>query len=395
MSSSSPPPATDAASGPLDVLHIFPGFTIGGAQARAARLVAGFGESYRHAVVSLSGDREGYELFPDPARLQWIEPPPRAGTFTTARALARVLRERRPDLVLTYNWGALDGVLAALACSRRALVHHEDGFGPDEVRARKRRRNWMRRFALKGVHRVVVPSRVLADIARREWKLGDDRLELVPNGVDTAHFAPARDAHVRRALRRELGIDDDAFVAITVGGLRPEKRPDRALESLALVPGARAILVGAGPERARLDERARAADLAGRVHLVGATQDPAPYLQAADVFCLPSDTEQMPIAMVEAMAVGLPVVATDVGDVRAILPDEQQALVVDLARSGEPDGGAAVALAALLRGLADGADDRAARLGAANRARVLERYTEAAMVHRYDALYRAAAALDG
>lgn len=382
-------------SAPLQTLHIFPGFAVGGAQMRAVRLVEAFGDDYAHAVVGLSGDRAGYELLADPASIEWIEPPPRAGTLKTARALARLLRARRPDLVLTYNWGALDGVLAGLASRRRALVHHEDGFGADEVERRHTRRNLTRRFVLPGAHRVVVPSHVLAGIARREWKLRESLVELIPNGVDTTRFAPAdaKGANTigeeRARLRAELGIPAEAFTTVTVGGLRPEKRADRALEALAQLPGAHAILVGDGPERATLEARARGTDLAGRVHLVGPRRDPAPYLRAADAFCLPSDTEQMPIAMVEAMAVGLPVAATGVGDVRPILPDAQHAAIVELGDADDP----AAALAAALAGLA--ADpDRAARLGAANRARVLEHYTEDAMVARYDALYRAAAALD-
>lgn len=373
---------------PLQTLHIFPGFAVGGAQMRAVRLVEAFGDAYAHAIVSLSGERGGYELTGDASALEWIEPPPRAGTLKTARALSRLIAARRPDLVLTYNWGALDGVLAGLASRRRALVHHEDGFGPDEVVRRHPRRNLTRRFVLPGTHRVVVPSHVLEDIAQREWKLRRGLVELIPNGVDTDHFVPD-DGADRRRVRAELGIEADAFTLVTVGGLRPEKRADRALETLAHLPGAHGVLVGTGPERDALDARAAADDLAGRAHLVGPQSDPAPYLRAADAFLLPSDTEQMPIAMVEAMALGLPVVATDVGDVRPILPEIQQDRVVPLSGDEEP----AEALAAALRGLASNAE-RSAALGAANRERVLERYTGGAMVGRYDALYREAAALD-
>jgi L-malate glycosyltransferase len=247
---------------------------------------------------------------------------------------------------------------------------------------------------LRGAHRVAVPSQVLETIAAREWRLPARLIELIPNGVDTERFAPpghalGTGADERAAVRADLGIDPSAFVIITVGGLRPEKRPDRVLETLALLPpDVHAILVGTGSEREALERRAAEPDLHGRVHLAGARPDPAPMLRAADAFCLPSDTEQMPIAMVEAMAVGLPVVATDVGDVRAILPEEQQDRVV-------PTGSeAAQGLARGLRALAADPAARAA-LGRANRARVQARYTQAGMVARYDALYRAAAALDG
>ncbi|QDU85364.1 Capsular glucan synthase [Planctomycetes bacterium Pla163] len=379
---------------PLQTLHVFPGFAVGGAQMRAVRLIEALGDGYRHAVVSLSGADAGLELLADPRAVEWIAPPVRAGSLATTRALASLVRARRPDLVLTYNWGALDGVFACRLVGRRALVHHEDGFGPDEVDRRHGRRNLVRRFVLRGAHRVVVPSQVLQTIAAREWRLPARLVELIPNGVDTQRFAPPNDADgtgatERAAVRTELGIDPAAFVLVTVGGLRPEKRPDRVLETLALLPpDVHAILVGTGGELEALERRATEPDLRGRVHLVGARPDPAPMLRAADAFCLPSDTEQMPIAMVEAMAVGLPVVATDVGDVRAILPDQQQDRVV-------PSGSeAAAGLARGLRALAADPATRAA-LGRANRARVEEHFTQAGMVARYDALYRAAAARDG
>lgn len=378
---------------PIQTLHIFPGFAVGGAQMRAVRLIEALGDGYRHGLVSLSGADAGLALMADSRAVEWIAPPPQAGSLATTRALAGLLRERRPDLVLTYNWGALDGVLACRFSGRRALVHHEDGFGPDEVVRRHGRRNLMRRIALRGAHQVAVPSQVLQTIARVEWRLPERLIELIPNGVDTARFAPLGHAtdtgpDERASVRSELGIDPSAFVVVTVGGLRPEKRPDRVLETLTHLPSdVHAILVGTGSELEALERRAAESDLAGRVHLVGTRPDPAPLLRAADAFCLPSDTEQMPIAMVEAMAAGLPVVATDVGDVRAILPDEQQDRVVP------PGAGAAAGLAAELRALKDDRQGREA-LGRANRTRVEARYTEAGMVARYDALYRAAAARD-
>ena len=133
------------------ILHIFPGFAVGGAQVRTARLVDGLGDAFEHALVSLDGDRAGYGLLAAPQRLEWLEPPPRAGSFRTARALAAIVRAVRPDVIATYNWGAIDGVIGARLAGRRAVVHHEDGFGPAETRRRLLRRNlW--RFLKSEIH---------------------------------------------------------------------------------------------------------------------------------------------------------------------------------------------------------------------------------------------------
>jgi glycosyltransferase involved in cell wall biosynthesis len=375
---------------PLRVLHVFPGFAVGGAQVRTVRLVSGLGDDFEHAVLSLDGNRAGYALLDDPARLAWIEPPPRAGSLATTRALARILRRERPDVVATYNWGAIDALLAARAVGRRALLHHEDGFGPEEAERRLLRRSLWRRMVLPLAHRVVVPSQVLAGIAEHEWRVPRSRLALVPNGVDLARFAPGAEREAGARLRCELCIPAGAFVVASVGGLRPEKRPDRLLEAAARLPGVHLVVVGDGPLRPALAERAAADDLRGRVHLRGARKDPRPELAAADAFALPSDTEQMPIAMVEAMAMGLCVVATDVGDVRPILPVEQHALVVPV---GGGDAGARGLAAALAELAADPL--RRARLGALNAAAAAANFGFERMAERYRDLVRGAAARDG
>ena len=120
----------------------------------------------------------------------------------------------------------------------------------------------------------------------------------------------------------------------------------RLLEACAAAPDVHVLVVGDGEDRPALERRAAAPDLAGRVHFAGYQADPAPFYRAMDLFALSSDSEQMPLCLVEAMASGLPVAATDVGDVRAMLPAEQAPFLVpiDGARHrrgpGRPDLGA-------------------------------------------------------
>jgi glycosyltransferase involved in cell wall biosynthesis len=156
------------------------------------------------------------------------------------------------------------------------------------------------------------------------------------------------------------------------------------LEHVGSAPAKRELhlwIVGDGPERGALEERARAAPaLAGRVHFAGHQADLVPWYQAMDLFALSSDSEQHPLALIEAMACGLPVVATDVGDVRLVLPDEQAPYLVTLGTHGITE------LARALTGLI-GDPERRARLGRQNRARVLERYAFGAMLARYAGVY--------
>jgi glycosyltransferase involved in cell wall biosynthesis len=309
--------------------------------------------------------------------------------------MRRLLGAERPDLVLTYNFGAMDAALAARTLGL-PLVHHEDGFLPDEARRQLPRRAAYRRLALRRARAVVVISETLRRIAVDTWRLDPERVTYVPNGIDLERFSPERDSAGARALRAELGIPAGALVVGAVGHLRPEKNLPRLVEACAQAAAEldlHLLILGEGPERERIERAAAVGALAGRVHLVGHHRDPRDHYLAMDVFASSSDTEQMPISLLEAMASALPVAATDVGDVRSMLPEEQRRLVTAPDRdsdgaAGDKAGGAR-ALAASLSTL--GADpDLRRRLGAANRARVAERFDLEVMTRAYRELYDAA-----
>jgi len=349
------------------LLHVFSTFVAAGPQVRTARLLDALGDEYRHSIVALDGRTDARELLGAGVEAEILPSPPRAGTLGTLRRLRALYREVRPDLVLTYNWGAIEAVLAA-RLSGLPVLHHEDGFRPDEVAGFKLRRVLFRRLTLPGAAGVIVPSGTLAEIAAGAWHLRDGHVHWIPNGIRVEDFARA-DGHPEH--RRRLGIPPTALVVGAVGHLRPEKNVPRLLAALA-----RAGLP--------VEAAARAAGLAERVHLVGHREDPRDDYRAMDVFALTSDTEQMPVALLEAMASGLPVVATDVGDVRRILPSGQGDAVVPV----WPE-----VVAGLARALATMADpERRRRLGAANAEHVRARYAFDVMVDAYRERYRLALA---
>jgi glycosyltransferase involved in cell wall biosynthesis len=345
------------------IVHVFATFGRGGPQTRAVELVRALGDSAEHVVMAMDGCTDCRAMLPNGAQVTFAAPPPRRGSFATVRRQRAWLRELRPDLVLTYNWGAIESVVAARTLGL-PLVHHEDGFGPDETTRRLRRRSWLRRLVLRRLP-VVVPSHVLLGIAQREWGLRDRDLHCLPNGVDVTRFAPGDP--VREPV---LG---------TVGGLRAEKDHANLLRAAArLGPDVRVRLVGGGPLTADLQRLARDLGLGERVEFAGHTDRTEDAYRGFQVFVLPSRTEQMPIAMLEAMACGLPVVATDVGDVRRILPEEAAGCIV-------PAADAAALAAALARVLGDPA--QRAALGASNRRRVERDYEQRECLARFLAVY--------
>ncbi len=373
------------------LLHVFATFTASGPQIRASELIHAFGAEFRHSIIGMDGRTDAMALLDDAPQATLLATPP-AGTVNRIRRLRGLLRRGepgvcdRPDLLLTYNWGSFDAVLAARSATARPHVHHEDGFNQDEVDRQKTRRVFARRVLLRGCSRVVVCSHRLLDIATSTWRLPRDKTCLIPNGIHAERFQGGDG----RPVREGLGIPRDALVIGTVGHLRPVKNFARLLAAAARVDATRVrrpihvILVGDGELRADLEKQARAAPPpGGRVHFPGHRRDLRDFYAAMDLFSLTSDSEQHPVALLEAMAAGLAAAATDVGDIHAVLPDRQRRFLVPA--DVEAPGRLAERFTELLAN-----DDLRAELGRRNALRVQEEYTFDSMVTAYRAVYQAA-----
>lgn len=205
------------------------------------------------------------------------------------------------------------------------------------------------------------------------------RIVCIPNGVDPKQFSPPT-MEERVVARRALGIEAERVV-LCVGRLARVKGQDVLLSALARLEAMRPppllVLVGGGPEQTNLEAQATALGIGQRVRFVGAVDDVRPYLRAADCFVLPSRSEGMPLALIEAMAIGLPCVATRVGGSRDLISPGETGLLVEPEDPGE----LAAALDILLR-----EDRMAAHLGAAARTAVLDRFTLRTEVARYMAV---------
>jgi glycosyltransferase involved in cell wall biosynthesis len=353
-------PHTKPQSAARTILHVFPTFTVGGAQARFAAIANHVGSAARHIVVSLDGRLDARSKLDPELDVTFAPFPGGKGVFGDLRAAAAFLRTTPAHLLVTSNWGAMDWATANRFVGL-PHVHTEDGFGPDE-----QTRQFRRRIAVRGIilrrSLVVLPSRTLMRLAAETWRLPERGLRYIPNGVDLARFASAE---------RE-DIPGTGPVVGTVAVLRAEKNLARLLHAFAAVRArvpARLIIVGDGPERAALHALAASLGIEDCVLFAGYSPRPERWLAAFDVFALASDTEQMPLSLLEAMAAGLPVAGTNVGDVAAMLAPENAPFVVPRNEDALAD-----ALFALLSDTA-----LARQIGRANSTRAMTDFDQADM----------------
>jgi glycosyltransferase involved in cell wall biosynthesis len=357
---------------PRRLLHVFSTFAVGGPQVRFCTLVDRLGPGWHHDIVAMDGDLACRERLPPGVSVGFPLVKIRKGeTLGNARRFFHTLRALGPDLLVTYNWGSIEWAMANVV-ARLPHVHIEDGFGPEERARQIPRRVWFRRLLLRRAT-VALPSRTLWRIATEQWRLPRARVRYLPNGIFLPRFAAGGPA---------AAWPGDGPVIGTVAALRPEKNLLRLLRAFALARRdrpARLVIVGDGPERVELEAAATALGVAGSVHFAGHMAATETAYRGFAVFALSSDTEQMPLSVLEAMAAGLPVAATDVGDVAAMLADENRPFVTAL-----DDAALAAALAALLD-----RPEAAKTIGAANRARAARDYDEAVMVRGYADLFSA------
>jgi glycosyltransferase involved in cell wall biosynthesis len=365
---------------PLHIHHVFSSFNLGGLESRTCTLMSLLGDEFCHTITATDGGYAAAARIAPGVRFELVDSPAGKGTPLYPFRFSSLLRAVQPDLLVTYNWGAFDAALAATVDSICPVVHTEDGFNPDEATRLKSRRVWARRLVLNQISAVVVPSRTLRDIALNTYHLRAGMVHWIPNGVEPDQYGTSG----RERWRADWGCAEDEFLIGFVGRLSAEKNLGLLLRAVAAcrLPNARIVLVGRGPCQAELETLAGELGIGGRVTFAGFIPDPSGCYGAFDLFAMSSATEQMPISLLEAMAAGLPVICTTVGDCAEILGNP-----------GWPSAVPAGDLDAYVRGLGTLHADAELRerLGARNRRRCVESYSREKMIARYRHIYLAAA----
>ena len=283
-----------------------------------------------------------------------------------------------PDIIHTHNTQPfIEGTLAAMLAGRPAVVHTDHGRQfPD-----KRRYMWMEWLASKAVASIVsVSEDNKASLVKHEH-IPACKIRVIPNGIDDKKYRTKIDSGLKRAA---LGVEPDAWPVLGwCGRLSPEKGLPVLLHALPdLVrryPRLRLLLIGDGASRKELESQAENAGMAPYIRFLGARSDVPEVLQVVDVFVLPSIREGLPLVLLEAMAAGVPIVATDVGGSRQAVHDGVTGYLV-------PSENPAALAQAVCRVLDDESLRRA--FSEEGRRRFAEQFTIGQMVERYDEVYR-------
>jgi sugar transferase (PEP-CTERM/EpsH1 system associated) len=298
----------------LRVLHVFNYLGLGGTELTALRLVTHLEKSgFENRLCGLRGQDAHLLAQRFPEADVTAMPNRIGGQFSTLR---KYIRQLRPHIVHSRNWGAIEAVPAAKLAGVPIAIHSEHGYEIDTLVGLPLRRRLFRRAVYEMTDAVFAVTEELRGYHARQAWISPSRIRVLANGIDTDIFAPQHDA--RRIVLDRAGVSNDRFVVGSVGRLVPIKDHGILLKAAERLSqrgvNVHVLLVGSGPELIRHQEFLKTSvALAGRVTLLGATSKVSEVMNAMDVFVLPSISEGMSNTLLEAMACGLPVVATQVG----------------------------------------------------------------------------------
>lgn len=360
------------------IIHVFPSFGRGGVPIKICHSINYFGLKARHTVISTNDDYGSEELIGNglDVAIDKSHHDVRGSLFSRISRYRKFLKQTNADLLITYNWGAVEWALANSFGPIMRHIHVESGFGPEEANSTIGRRNLFRRLALRNIEHLSVPSNSLFQIATKQWKIPKAKIKYIPNGVDLDKFSRAKE----RAEIDHFEKPPNKIIVGTIAPLRPEKNLSRLIRCFKGTAEAHIhlVIIGEGAERKKLEQLARDLEIEDKVFFAGHISAPENAIGLFDIFAISSDTEQMPNSVNEAMASGLPIIGTDVGDVRHMVSEKNRKYIVPVDDE-----------AAFTMSLKNLINDRLSRnsLGTANLDHVKVHYDRIDMYKKYASLW--------
>ena len=378
------------------LVHVLYRFAIGGLENGVVNLINHLpADRYRHAIICVTDHDPLFaqRLQRSDVQIHELHKKPGLDLLVWWR-LYKLLRQLRPALIHTRNLSALEALVPARLAGVPARLHSEHGRDANDVDGNNVRYQRLRRWLLPLAQRVVALSHELADYLRNKVGVSGSKIDVICNGVDCDRFtptttptqatAPTQTPAAPAATNTSTPRQHNALRFVSVGRLQDVKDPLNVLRAFAALVAMRPTLplhlslVGDGPLLGACQQFVREHDLQDKVELAGAASDVPQRLRHADVYLLGSRAEGISNTVLEAMASGLPVIATRVGGNAELIVDGETGFLVPAEQ--------AEAMAAAMRRYVD---DRAllGRHGAAARTRAVAEFSLAGMMARYQALY--------
>jgi glycosyltransferase involved in cell wall biosynthesis len=365
----------------MKILHVVPSFEFGGMEKIVCTLINNTADCYAHEILSFDQHVSARKWIKD-KKLPFIGFERPKGRNQFFQALHRVLQKTRPDLLMTYNWGATDAIWLGRVARIGRIIHSEHGFNADEGKGTHRKRDAIRFLVYRLASRLIVVSRELQILLQQKYFLRTNQVIRIPNGIDTSYYSP--DLVERHRIREMLGLKEDSIVIGFSGRLDPIKNLDLLLKVFATCvrehPHLRLLLVGDGPEKGHLEALCQERNIRSYVVFAGQQENVLPYLRAMDMFLLTSFREQMPLTVLEAMAVKVPIVSTRVGEIPHVIDDGVNGFIHEM---DAPIETFVQSLFVLL------SPTRRVSMGEAARQKVVEGFQEQGMVQQYKTLIQA------
>jgi sugar transferase (PEP-CTERM/EpsH1 system associated) len=301
---------------PLRIMHVFDRLGVGGTEKGVVKLLHGLDPNlFEQCICAIRGA--------SPDEQSWMRDIPilhggnvKAQFHFNVPQLVQTMKRFRPAIVHSRNWGGIEAVVAARIAGIPVIIHSEHGYDLEMDNGLPFRQRVLRHLAYRCATAICTVTEELRSYHAAQAWWDSKQIRVLYNGVDSEKFRPS--AELRGAVRERLGIPISDLVIGYVGRMIPVKdiwTLVKAFETLVpLIPTLRLLLVGTGPESKRIQEYVAAREeLRKRVHLTGNSDDVPAVMNAMDIFVLPSLLEGMSNTLLEAMATGLPSVATTVG----------------------------------------------------------------------------------
>ncbi|HYA28543.1 MAG TPA: glycosyltransferase [Acidobacteriota bacterium] len=297
----------------IKIVHVVHSLGVGGLENGLVNLLNQLDDQFSHTIVCLSrSGRMAERIKSRNSNIIEMGLPTDKFRFPIVR-LSRVFQSVSPDIVHTRGWSTVDAICAARVAGVSHVIHGEHGREASDPNGRNRKRNIVRKCLSPLVQHFVAVSDDLRLWLTETVGIPKAKVTTIHNGVDTSQFSPEG----RKAARRSLGLDESAFIIGTVGRLDPVKDHESLLKAFAPIARSQRrvclMIVGDGPGRKEIVQLCTALQIADKVMLLGERRDIPILLKACDVFTLTSIAEGISNTILEAMASGLPIVATRVG----------------------------------------------------------------------------------